>query len=310
MIASFFKTSKPIHYIIFSIVLTSLFVYNRIIGRNFVSNVFNSFNELSYFLVLIASLLTLVFIVTKNNLTHNNSFAALFFCLFIMAFPQTLQDPSKLIANLCVLLSLRRIVSLNNKTNIAKKLLDASLWVCLAILFDFFSIFFFMPLIMGLILYSAFEIKNIFIVFCSILAFGVLLSSFNLLVYNHLPVFSDYFTFSNVKIQKNIFQNDIMFSAFMLLTIFFGVINYFFTGAFKNRANRPSTLILIFIIIAGIVAFLFCQIDSKEICLYVLAPTAILMANYCETTRYRWAPELIIISLVIAPILQLSFNLL
>ena len=309
MITSFFKTSKPIHYIIFSIALTLLFVYNRIFERNFASNVFNYLNEFSYFLALIASLFTLVFIVTKNNLTHNNSFAALFFCLFIVVFPQVLQTPSKLISNLCVLLFLRRIVSLNSKTNITKKVLDASLWICLAFLFDFFSVFFFLPLIVSLILYSVFEIKNILIIFCSILAFGVLLYSFNLLVYNHTPILSDYFSTINPVIQEKIYGNDIIFSAFMLSTIFFGLINYFLTGGFKNRANRSSRLLLIFIIIVGIVAFLFCHIDSKEICLYLLAPSAILMANFCETTRYSWVSDLVIISLMIAPVLMWSFNL-
>ena len=308
MITSFFKTSKPIHYIFFSILLTLLFVYNRILDRNFVSNVFNSLNEFAYFFVLIASLFTLIFIVTKNDLTQNNSFAALFFCLLIMAFPQVLQAPSKLIANLCFLLFLRRIVSLKSKTNIRKKVLDAGLWICLAMLFDFFSIFFFVPLIIGLILFSVFEIKNILIVFCSILAFGILLYSYNLLVYDYNFDFWDYVTLSNVKTQRNIFEKDTIFSAFILLIVFFGVMNYFLTGAFKIRANRPSKLLLIFIIIAGIVAFLFCPIVSKETCLYIFAPSSILMANFCETTRYRWVLDLIVIPLIIALILQSIFN--
>ena len=125
MITSFFKTSKPIHYIIFSVVLMALSFYQRTFAVNFDSNLLNYLNELAYLFVLIASLFTVIFIVTKNNLTQNNSFAALFFCLFIGVSPQVLEHTSTLISNLFILFSLRRILSLKNKKNIKKKLLDA-----------------------------------------------------------------------------------------------------------------------------------------------------------------------------------------
>ena len=90
MITSFFKTSKPIHYIIFSIVLMSLFFHQRIFVSDFESTLSNYLKEGACLLVVIASFFALIFIVTKNNLTQNNSFAALFFCLFVGVFPQIL----------------------------------------------------------------------------------------------------------------------------------------------------------------------------------------------------------------------------
>ena len=120
MITSFFKTSKPIHYIIFSIVLLALVFYQRIFVSNFESSLPNYLKEVACLFVVIASFFVLIFIVTKNHLTQNNSFAALFFCLFIGVFPQILDYIPTLIANLFVLFSLRRIVSLKNKTNIKK----------------------------------------------------------------------------------------------------------------------------------------------------------------------------------------------
>ena len=121
MITSFFKTSKPIHYIIFIIVLTFVFSYQRIIEGNQAINLGNSAKEVGYLFVVLASFITLVFIVTKNNLTHKNSFAALYFCLFIGLIPSSLEVNSILISNLFVVFSLRRIISLRTKTNIKKK---------------------------------------------------------------------------------------------------------------------------------------------------------------------------------------------
>ena len=125
MITSFFKTSKPIHYIIFLIVLICLFVYQRIIIVNYQGNLSNTLNEIGDLLILLASFFTLIFIVTKNNLTYNNGYAALYFCLFIGLIPSCLETNSILVSNFFILLSFRRIVSLKTKTNIKKKLFDA-----------------------------------------------------------------------------------------------------------------------------------------------------------------------------------------
>ena len=117
MITSFFKTSKPIHYIIFIIILTAVFTFQRIIWGNDVINVTSILKETAYLLVVLVSFVILIFIVTKNKLTHNNSYAALYFCLFVSLMPSSLEVNSVLVSNLFILLSLRSIISLKTKTN-------------------------------------------------------------------------------------------------------------------------------------------------------------------------------------------------
>ena len=87
-----------------------------------------------------------IFIVTKNNLTYNNGYAALYFCLFIGLIPSCLEENSILVSNLFILLSFRRIMSLKTNSNIKKKLLDASMWICLAAIFEPWAILFFLVL--------------------------------------------------------------------------------------------------------------------------------------------------------------------
>ena len=309
MITSFFKTSKPIHYIIFSIVLTALFCYQRIFDGKFESNFLNYLNESLYLLVLIASLFTVIFIVTKNNLTHNNSFAALFFCLFFGVFPQSLEYTSTLIANLFILLSLRRIISLKNKTNIKKKVLDATLWICLATLFNSFSIFFLAALFIGIVLYSVLEIKNLLIPFFGLLAFAILWVFFDLVVHDQLLNISEYLPVVNFEARNSIFQKNLLFSLFIGAFLLFGVVNYFLANAFKNRFNRSSMLLLILIVITSFTVFLFSQSESKEGYIFLVAPSAILMANACETSKFSWATDLMILALFIVAVLQIPFNI-
>jgi len=309
MITSFFKTSKPIHYIIFSIVLVSLFFYQRIFVSSFEGNLLNYLKEVACLFVVIASFFTLIFIVTKNHLTQNNSFAALFFCLFMGVFPQILDYTSTLIANLFMLLSLRRIVSLKNKINIKKKILDATLWICLATLFDSFSFFFFVPLAISLALYSVFEIKNILIPFFGVFAFAALWTSFSLVVHDQLPNINEYLPSLSFEVHDFIFHKNTVFSLFTATLLIIGIMNYFFSGFFQNRFNRSSIVLLIFIIAAGFTAFLCSPIESKEVYVFIVAPSAILMANFSETTKFHWMTDLIIVSLFIVTVLQIPFNI-
>ena len=165
MITSFFKTSKPIHYIIFLVVLISVFAYQRIIVVDYEVNISNVLKELGSLSVLLASFFTLIFIVTKNNLTYNNSYAAHYFCLFIGLIPSCLETNSILVSNFFILLSLRRIVSLKTNSNIKKKVLDASMWICLAAVFESWAILFLGSLFVAMLLYSVAQIKNSIIFF-------------------------------------------------------------------------------------------------------------------------------------------------
>ena len=308
MITSFFKTSKPIHYIYFSILLLALFFYQRFFEVDFESNLMNYLNEGINFLVLIASFFVVIFIIIKNNLTNNNSFTALFFCLFIGLFPQVLEHTPTIIANFFILLSLRRVVSLKNKKKIKKKLLDATLWVCLATLFDSFSVFFFAPLFIGLGLYSVLEIKNILIPFYGVLAFGILLTSLGLAfhdqslkIYEHLPTIS-------LEARKPIFQMN-TYTLIVVSAVLLGVGNLFLAADSKSRLNRRNMLLFIIIIIVSFTAFLFSQSDSKDVYIFIVAPSAILMANFSETIKLRWMPDLIIISLFTMAVFKIIVNI-
>ena len=42
---------------------------------------------------------------------------------------------------------------------------------------------------------------------------------------------------------------------------------------------------------------------------FIVAPSAILMANFSETTKFHWMTDLIIVSLFIVTVLQIPFNI-
>ena len=309
MITSFFRTSKPIHYIIFIIVLILVFLYQRIIVGDFGVKFLNSLEEMGYLLIVLTSFFLLIFIVTKNNLTHNNSYAELYFCLFVGLIPSSLEINSILISNLFILLSLRRIVSLKTKTNIKKKLLDASMWICLAAVFEPWAILFLALIFMAMVLYSVSQIKNMVIPFCGILIVGILMTCLRLLTDNVFPNFFKYI--SEINFDRPSFSDQYLLEAPIQFIIFilFGIVVFLAKGLKKNRLNRPSFIVLILAIFIGVSIIFLSPSNETGYYLFTFIPTAILLANFSETTKFRWFSELMIGLLLLAVIFQMGWNI-
>ena len=310
MITSFFKTSKPIHYIIFLIVLICLFVYQRIIIVNYQGNLSNTLNEIGDLLILLASFFTLIFIVTKNNLTYNNGYAALYFCLFIGLIPSCLEENSILVSNLFILLSFRRIMSLKTNSNIKKKLLDASMWICLAAIFEPWAILFFLVLFFGMVFYSVTQIKNTMIPFCGILAVAILLTSYRLLTENVFPSVTKFLP--NLRFDNTSFNNTITKTESLqfLVVVLFGIVSFFGKVVLKNRLKIPSVFVILLAILIGItMVFINSNHGASRYYLFAFAPTSIILANFSETTMYRWLSDLVIGLLLFAVLIQWSLNI-
>jgi len=310
MITSFFKTSKPIHYIIFLIVLICLFVYQRIIIVNYQGNLSNTLNEIGDLLILLASFFTLIFIVTKNNLTYNNGYAALYFCLFIGLIPSCLEENSILLSNLFILLSFRRIMSLKTNSNIKKKLLDASMWICLAAIFEPWAILFFLVLFFGMVFYSVTQIKNTMIPFCGILAVAILLTSYRLLTENAFPSVTEFLPtlrFDNTSFNNTITKTE---SLQFLAVVLFGIVSFFGKVVLKNRLKIPSVFVILLAILIGItMVFINSNHGASRYYLFAFVPTSIILANFSETTMYRWLSDLVIGLLLFAVLIQWSLNI-
>ncbi len=310
MITSFFKTSKPIHYIIFLIVLICLFVYQRIIIVNYQGNLSNTLNEIGDLLILLASFFTLIFIVTKNNLTYNNGYAALYFCLFIGLIPSCLEENYILLSNLFILLSFRRIMSLKTNSNIKKKLLDASMWICLAAIFEPWAILFFLVLFFGMVFYSVTQIKNTMIPFCGILAVAILLTSYRLLTENAFPSVTEFLPtlrFDNTSFNNTITKTE---SLQFLAVVLFGIVSFFGKVVLKNRLKIPSVFVILLAILIGItMVFINSNHGASRYYLFAFAPTSIILANFSETTMYRWLSDLVIGLLLFAVLIQWSLNI-
>jgi hypothetical protein len=261
--------------------------------------------QTSLLAVCLSSVFVLDFLVSRNNLTKKNSYKILIFSLFIALLPVTVLNSKLLIANLFILLALRRLISLRSNKDIKKKLFDASFWICIATLFYFWSILFYVLIIAALILYSIVDIKNWIVPFIgalTVVIIGVsymIIMDYNILDYsNNLISFS--FDFSSLNSKR------IVVSATIILSYGVWSLLYFVRHLkAKSKKSRPSFLLIIFAVAIGLLIIAVSPNKNGSEFLFLFAPLSIIVTNYLETISEKWFKEVLLLGLIVTPILIL-----
>lgn len=168
MLTSFFKTSKPIHYIItFLMVLLA-------VGYTVITQPFLGWSFIWIPFATLISVAIFQFITLKNELTQGNSYSLwTYSCLIIIGIHYTTDVPV-FISYLLSLLALRRLISMRTGRNLVKKIFDASFWIALASLFYSWSSLFFIVIFLSIIIYAFKNIKYWTIPFIAVTCVGIL----------------------------------------------------------------------------------------------------------------------------------------
>jgi hypothetical protein len=163
MIANFFSKTKPVT--IFSIV-TLLFVYfftaTFLLHSAELSFIF-LIKRISFFIFISLLLLIVNFIVKKNKLTKDNSYALLLMVFLLGTFPEAMFSSNIIFANFALMLGFRKIYSLRTGVDTKLKLFDACFWIAVATLFYSWSIFYILLVYLGMIIHQKLTVKNLFI---------------------------------------------------------------------------------------------------------------------------------------------------
>ncbi|NNC44955.1 MAG: hypothetical protein HKN99_03650, partial [Winogradskyella sp.] len=245
------------------------------------------------------------FIISKNFLSKKNSYALMTFGLLFFMFPKSLLFSDIIIANLFILFSLRRLISLHSKINIKKKLFDAAFWIGVASLFYFWSILFFLAVLAALIYFYQNDFKNIIIPFVALITVAILYVVFNIIT-------TDTFLGNENYLQPMSFDfsvyNDLgkVISLTIFYTLFVWILFYYIrTISDKPKKLRPSyNLIIVYAIIALVLAVISDNKSGAEE-FFIFVPFALLMANFLEVVSEKWFKEALISLIILAPIVDL-----
>lgn len=305
MISSFFNKAKPIHLAVVSSIVLLVFVISKYYSLDASLSLSLLSKQAALFLICLSSIFVFDFLGSRNNLTKKNSYKLLVFCLFIALLPVTLLNSKILIANLFLLLSLRRIISLRSNKETKKKLFDASFWICIATLFYFWSILFFVLIVVGLILFRIVDIKNWIIPFTGVVAVAIIGTAYMILTgHDFIYYFRDQidvsFDLSPLNSKRIIVSSTIILSYGIWSLLYF--VRYLKS---KSKKSRPSYIIIILTVIIGLLIVGIAPNKNGSEFLFLFAPLSIIVTNYLETISEKWFKEILLYGLVITPILIL-----
>ena len=305
MISRFFNRAKPIHFVIVCTVLLAVFVLAKLYNLDEAFSLQLLLKQTFLFLICMATIFVLDFLVSRNSLTKKNSYRILIFVLFITLLPGTILNSMVLIANLFVLLALRRIISLRSNKEIKKKLFDAAFWISIATLFYFWAILYFIMIIAGLILYRIVDIKNWVIPFTGTFTVAILGASYMILMGNDFIHYFNGKTDFNFDI-SSLNSNRTIISLTIILSYSIWSLFYFIRRLkSKSKKSRPSFILVIYWAVIGLLVLAISPNKNGSEILFLFAPLSIIITNYLETISEKWFREILLYGLIITPVLIL-----
>ena len=309
MITSFFRTSKPLHYLIFLVLFFAIFVFQSFYNHNINQSPISYLTLFGVFFLFLVTFFVYVFIITKNDLTQKNSFAALYLCLFIGIIPQFFLTPIVMLSNLYVLLGLRRIFSLKKNLNTKKKLFDAGFWIALATIFYPWAILYFVPLFVAILMITSDYFKNTFAVFFG--ALSVSLTAFFFIFFLNKDFDIWLKLMPQINLDLSIYYDLITFFplTILLTSSLWGISSLFNRMVFKTSKSRFVYFILFSALVIGFIIPLVSENKSMADFIFLVFPLAIVMANNTEQTHSQWLPSVFILLLFATAVLKTVLNI-
>ena len=309
MITSFFRTSKPLHYLIFLVLFFAIFVFQSFYNHNINQSPISYLTLFGVFFLFLVTFFVYVFIITKNDLTQKNSFAALYLCLFIGIIPPFFLTPIVMLSNLFVLLGLRRIFSLKKNLNTKKKLFDAGFWIALATIFYPWAILYFVPLFVAILMITSDYFKNTFAVFFG--ALSVSLTAFLYIFFLNKDFDIWLKLMPQINLDLSIYYDLITFFplAILLISSLWGISSLFNKMVFKTSKSRFVYFILFSALLIGLTIPVVSENKSISDFIFLVFPLAIVMANNTEQTHSQWLPSVFILLLFATAVLKTVLNI-
>lgn len=305
MITSIFNKSKPINFIIaFFIIALACFISFFKVESNIIT--FNRFLIFSVlFLGVYFSMLVLNFVSGKNSLTQTNSFEIILYGAFLLMVPQTTASLTLTLANILLLFSLRRLISLRSLKNVKKKLFDAAFWITLSTLFYSWAVLFLLLIPVAIYLYTDNKLRNWLIPITGIIT--VLLISYCICFFMNFDLtnyvlngFKVSFDFSNYNTPRFLVALTLLFS-FGLWSLLFYIKNI----KLKKKGLRPAFYLIIWTVIVSFLILIIAPKKSGGEFLFMFAPLALIISTYVEVIREKWFKEVFFSILLVVPVILL-----
>jgi hypothetical protein len=302
MLANFFGKSKPVNFIIIIVLFFMYYVLDFIVVKNLEISLEDFSNFLLTFPLFLVLFFLFNFIISKNKLTRDNSYAFLLFVIGLGFLETIILEYSTVIVFLLLFLFFRRVYSLRTLKFVYQKLFDSGLWLgVLCIISPFYLLY-------SLLLYAAvfFFLKISFrTVLIPLLGFSTTL----FLYFTYLFWIDDVTTFYQLfdavfNIDFSFYQTS-YYELFLITFAFFTVVSIVLkTGkilSVSNKFKRSWVLLLMHLVISIVFISLVEKKNGTELIAFLI-PSTIIIANWVQLIQKK-----LVINIVLALFLLLSF---
>jgi hypothetical protein len=298
MIANFFNKTKPINFLVLSILMAIIYIIGNqatIIGD---FTFYYIFKKISYLFLLVLSVFIISFIIRKNILTDDNSYAILFYILLFGIFPFSISNGNILITNFLLLFAFRRLYSLRSMLKPKEKIFDSAFWIGFASLFYIGSFLFIFLLLFAIFIFNKLTWKNLLIPFIGFVTPLFLFYTYLLLI-DDLSFFDNYWKLQFSFEYYNYLDYKLLVPISFLIFFAFIAIPPITKKYLLAKIDFKSTwfVLLTHIAVALVVALIAPEKNGSEFS-FLFFPLGILYANYIQITEKYWLKDLLLFNFI------------
>jgi len=294
MITSIFKKTTPLNLILVVILMLVFFLISQFQDLTWTNSVISIVYKSGLFLILLGSVFITNFVTKKNGLSKDSSYTIFFYFLFLLFFPSIWNNANLILSNFFILLALRRLISLQSLKASKEKIFDASLWIFLAALFQFWSILYLVLVFISIIVHVAKDYRNWVLPFIAFFAVGIFAMVFSMIF--NIDVLGYINTNAIVNFNIDYFANNyqnVAFSIYITVALFF-VISMFVSLPNKPLLLNSSFKKIITAFFIGILIFAISSNKSNDLLIYTIAPLTIMATSHIEVKQLQLKQELVL----------------
>lgn len=285
MIANFFKKTKLVNIFYILILLFLYYLSAIILTNDYEFSLGLLFNKLSVFLCLLLLVLIVNFIIRKNNLTQDNSYAILLLVLLLGTFYETMFTNNIVFANIGLLLGFRKIYSLRSGLNTKQKLYDAGFWIGISTILYSWSILYVLLIYVGIIVFRKLSLKNVLIPFIGLITPVLIYFTYHF-YFDTLVIFYDKFKMG-YSLVFNLYNHLRLLLPLSFLVILLLVSTAVLTPKIVLVSNKLKFLWIVLLnhLLISTVLVVLSPVKNGSEMLFLLFPAVIIITNLLQKSQ-------------------------
>lgn len=300
MITSLFRKSTPVNYLLVMLMVVMAYVL-FLSDKPYVTGFMPVLGQqIVLLLILLATLFISNFISTKNGLSKQAAYTLLFSGLWLMCFPGLFLRPNLIFANFFILLAIRRLVSLHSPKSTKQKIFDASLWICVATLYHFWSVLFIALVFVSIFFHVSRDYRNWLLPFLAFFAIGTLFFAYDF--WREADLLQHLINQSKVDTSLGYFADtnqNAVFATYSVIVLFYLVsFGVSLPGRPQQYQSSYKKVVAAFFIAAAI--FVISPFKTNELLVYTFTPMAIMASSDVEFARSQFRREFTIALTIVA----------